>query len=68
MRQGGIYLITTADILGHADIKMTMRYAHPTSENMKSAVDKLGKIFITHPNEDQTTKPEKVTSPSFLFN
>jgi hypothetical protein len=47
---------------------MTMRFAHPTPENMQRAVDKLWKIFITHPDEDQTTQPEKVTTPSFLIN
>jgi len=30
-------------------------------------VDKLWKIFIKHPDEDQTTKPDKVTTTLFLI-
>lgn len=30
---------------GHSDIKMTMRYAHPTPENKKKAVCVLGNII-----------------------
>jgi hypothetical protein len=39
---GGVDLVTCAEIQGHADIKMTMLYAHPTPENMQSA----GVIFV----------------------
>lgn len=42
---GGVDLVTVKEILGHADIKMTMRYAHPTSENKRKAVDVLAAIF-----------------------
>ena len=38
-------LVTVSRILGHASIQMTMRYAHPTPENMRRAVDKLGELF-----------------------
>lgn len=37
----GIDLVTVSKILGHSDIKMTMRYVHPTPENMRKAVDCL---------------------------
>jgi hypothetical protein len=47
---------------------MTMRYAHPTSENMKKAVDKLAEIFTTKRKELPSTDKEKVTTPSFQFN
>lgn len=67
MVTGGTDLVTVSKILGHSSIQMTMRYSHPTPENMQRAVDKLGEIFITHPDEDQTTKPEKVTTTSFLI-
>ncbi len=41
----GVDLVTVSKILGHSSIQMTMRYAHPTPENMQRAVDKLGNIF-----------------------
>ena len=45
MVTGGIDLMTVSQILGHSDIKMTMRYAHPTPENKRRAVDVLASIF-----------------------
>ena len=34
-------LVTLKEILGHADIKMTLRYSHLASAHMKNAVDLL---------------------------
>ncbi|MGB7294207.1 MAG: tyrosine-type recombinase/integrase [Candidatus Aminicenantales bacterium] len=45
MIEAGIDLVTVSRILGHASIQMTMRYAHPTPENMRRAVEKLGEVF-----------------------
>ena len=36
-------LVTLKEILGHADIKMTLRYSHLASSHMKNAVDLLDK-------------------------
>lgn len=41
----GTDLVTVSKILGHSDIKMTMRYAHPTPENKRRAVNVLASIF-----------------------
>ena len=41
----GIDLVTVKEILGHADIKTTMRYAHPTPENKRKAVNALATIL-----------------------
>jgi len=41
MVQAGVDLVTVSKILGHSSIQMTMRYAHPTPENMLQAVEKL---------------------------
>jgi len=38
-------LVTVSKILGHSSIQMTMRYAHPTPENMRQAVEKLGTYY-----------------------
>ena len=45
MIEAGADLVTVSKILGHASIQMTMRYAHPTPENMRLAVGKLGEIL-----------------------
>jgi excisionase family DNA binding protein len=44
MVESGIDLPTVAKILGHSTIQMTMRYCHPTSENMRRAVEVLAQI------------------------
>lgn len=41
----GVDLVTVSKILGHSSIQMTMRYAHPTPENMRLAVSKLAKML-----------------------
>jgi len=60
----GIDLVTVKEILGHSDIKTTMRYAHPTPENKRKAVDALAgvlgeKVVIKRSYEDkeQDIKP-----------
>jgi len=45
MIEAGVDIATVSKILGHASIQMTMRYCHPTPENMQRAVDKLGESF-----------------------
>lgn len=45
MVQGGVDLVTVSQILGHSDIKMTMRYAHPTPENKRRAVEVLAAVL-----------------------
>ncbi len=38
---GGIDIVTVKELLGHADISMTMRYAHPSPESKKRALRTL---------------------------
>lgn len=38
---GGVGLNTVRELLGHADIKMTLRYAHLAPEHMAAAVEKI---------------------------
>jgi len=37
----GVDLLTVKELLGHSSITMTMRYAHPSQENMRRAVELL---------------------------
>jgi len=43
--QAGGDIVSLSRILGHSDIKMTMRYAHPSFENMLKAINRVGDIF-----------------------
>lgn len=45
MIEAGVDIVTVSRILGHATIQMTMRYAHPTPEAMRLAVEKLGEFL-----------------------
>jgi integrase len=70
MVEAGIDLVTVSKILGHSSIQMTMRYAHPTPENMQRAVDSLEKCF--NPGENPVNEPRTVevrvpVTPSILY-
>ncbi len=41
--EAGVDLMTLMKILGHADIKMVMRYAHPTEQHQAEAIDKISR-------------------------
>lgn len=63
MVTGGIDLVTVKEILGHATIQMTMRYAHPTPENKRHAVEVLANLFRKpEQTERSTEKAEGYTS------
>ncbi len=50
MVEAGVDLVTVSKILGHSSIQMTMRYAHPTPEALRAAVNSLGN-FMEKPVE-----------------
>jgi len=72
MIESGIDLVTVSKILGHSSIQMTMRYAHPTPENMQKAVDKLGEFFDKPVRKVDTRHdpaiPSTHPSHSYLYN
>lgn len=45
MVESGIDLVVAQEILGHANIQTTMRYAHPVPERKKHAIDALNNYF-----------------------
>ena len=52
MVTGGVPLVTVSQILGHATIHMTMKYAHPTPEDKRKAVNVLASIFEPRKEEN----------------
>jgi integrase len=50
----GVDIKTIQELMGHKDIKMTMRYSHPTPEHKKRAVEILER---THSNFHNSTLP-----------
>ncbi len=42
MTESGASIVAVSKILGHADLKTTMRYAHP-DDSLRDAVEKLTK-------------------------
>ncbi len=72
MVMAGIDLVTVSEILGHSDIKMTLRYAHPTPQNRRRAVEALAAVFGRKSNEVdtyRTPRPEGLpATPSVSTN
>jgi len=63
MVEAGVDLVTVSRILGHSSIQMTMRYAHPTPENMRRAVDKLAEFYEQTRQKVDTVKIDGPTIP-----
>jgi len=72
MVTGGVDLATVSQILGHSDIKMTMKYAHPTPENKRNAVNVLASIFRPEEKKEvvtiQSQEPKNKEASPLLSN
>jgi integrase len=68
MIEGGIDIVTVSRILGHSSIQMTMRYAHPTPETMRQAVNKLGEYMQESRKKVETVERRPLVSRSIHDN
>ncbi len=68
MVEAGVDLVTVSKIAGHSDINMTTRYAHPSPENMRAAVAKLGAFFENTGNKAETVEIRPAVSIIKSFN
>ena len=50
----GVDLATVSELLGHSSIEMTMRYAHPSPENKRRAVELLSDRHYLDTREEST--------------
>lgn len=64
----GVDLVTVKEILGHANIQTTMRYAHPTPENKRRAVNIISSILGEKPDTIQAQKEKSQVETSLLSN
>ena len=53
MIEAGACIVAVSRILGHSDIKMTMRYSHPDS-SLKEAVELLSKKIFERATDNFT--------------
>ena len=67
MIEAGVDLVTVSKILGHSTIQMTMRYAHPTPENMRQAVERLGEILDLSRQKVDTVSISMPICPSIPY-
>ena len=55
----GVDLTTVKELLGHKDIKMTLRYAHLSPDHKKRGVDMLCERFQTATKQPQEVQRRK---------
>ena len=58
----GVDLITVKELLGHKDIKMTLRYSHLSQAHVRQAIsvlDKKSYLFLTSNQNGKIVNPEK---------
>ena len=63
MVEAGVDLVTVSRILGHSSLAMVLRYSHPTPENMRRAVDKLGEFYEQTRQKVDTVKIDRPAIP-----
>lgn len=68
MVEAGVDLVTVSKILGHSSIMMTMKYAHPTDETMRRAVETLGKVAQVSGAKVEPRPEAPVVSASAVIN
>ncbi len=46
MIAAGVDVVTVSEILGHSDLKTTLRYCHSSTKTKREAVEKLSRIYL----------------------
>jgi integrase len=58
----GVDVKTIQELMGHRDIKMTMRYSHPTAEHKRKAVELLDQVTSIFTTEEVDRENRKVVN------
>lgn len=45
MLETGVDVMSVSQLLGHSDLKITMRYLHPKAEQKRAAIEKLSRVY-----------------------
>lgn len=53
-------IVTASKILGHSDVKMTMRYVHPTEKDKREAIEKAAESLFRGRQKDVNGKNSEV--------
>lgn len=48
----GVDLATVKELLGHRDIRTTLRYAHLAQDHKREAIARIGKLVMSDTNND----------------
>jgi len=46
MIEAGVDIVSVSELLGHSDLKITLRYCHSSTKTKKEAVEKLSQIYM----------------------
>lgn len=65
LAQNGVSIVLIKEILGHADIKTTMRYSHLTSSAVRGAIETLNNNFRHHLGTTLIIEDKKIAIPAF---
>jgi len=63
----GVDLPTVKELMGHKDIKMTLRYSHLSSDHKRNAVSQLEKFGMNSHQFSQQSGDMEVSSPHKLL-
>jgi integrase len=61
MIEAGIDVVTVCEILGHSDLKITLRYCHSSSKTKRDAVEKLSRTYLPAAKKGTSTRQNMTT-------
>lgn len=63
MLEAGVDVMSVSQLLGHSDLKITMRYLHPRAEQKRAAIEKLSQAFgpVAPATAKNGQKPNKIS-------